>query len=175
MSHKAKPTAPDDDQPSPARRAVLQAQRDRADAVADAADTDVEADLAPTDGRPYSVGYGKPPISTRFKPGQSGNPKGRRKGTKNFGKMVHDTVFEKVTVNTPRGRRKLPGLQVVVTRTLNQALQGDAKAIDRLLKILQYAGIAVPAAQEHDQAAAQELSAEDQAILDRVLGPAAMP
>jgi len=27
----------------------------------------------------YEVGYGKPPQQARFKPGQSGNPKGRRR------------------------------------------------------------------------------------------------
>jgi hypothetical protein len=32
----------------------------------------------------YDVGYGKPPPHTRFQKGQSGNPKGRSKGTKNF-------------------------------------------------------------------------------------------
>lgn len=31
----------------------------------------------------YDVGYGKPPVATRFKQGQSGNPKGRPKGAKN--------------------------------------------------------------------------------------------
>ncbi len=31
----------------------------------------------------YAVGYGKPPVGTRFRPGQSGNPKGRPKGAKN--------------------------------------------------------------------------------------------
>ena len=31
----------------------------------------------------FSVGYGKPPAHTQFKPGQSGNPKGRRKGQRN--------------------------------------------------------------------------------------------
>ena len=32
----------------------------------------------------HSVGYGRPPEATRFKPGQSGNPKGRPKGSKNL-------------------------------------------------------------------------------------------
>ena len=31
----------------------------------------------------YDVGYGKPPASTRFQPGSSGNPKGRPKGKRN--------------------------------------------------------------------------------------------
>ena len=31
----------------------------------------------------YEVGFAKPPVTTRFKPGQSGNPKGRPKGKKN--------------------------------------------------------------------------------------------
>jgi hypothetical protein len=29
---------------------------------------------------PYAVGHKKPPLHTRFPPGQSGNPKGRPKG-----------------------------------------------------------------------------------------------
>jgi hypothetical protein len=29
------------------------------------------------DGRPYRVGYGRPPLESRFKPNKSGNPKGR--------------------------------------------------------------------------------------------------
>lgn len=33
--------------------------------------------------RAYEVGYGKPPVHTRFKRGQSGNPRGRPKGSKN--------------------------------------------------------------------------------------------
>ena len=32
----------------------------------------------------YKVGYKRPPVSTRFKPGSSGNPKGRPKGQRNF-------------------------------------------------------------------------------------------
>ena len=31
----------------------------------------------------YEVGYAKPPASTRFKPGQSGNPRGRPRGSRN--------------------------------------------------------------------------------------------
>ncbi len=39
-----------------------------------------------TEGAPereYEVGYGKPPVASRFPPGRSGNPRGRQKGSKN--------------------------------------------------------------------------------------------
>ena len=32
----------------------------------------------------YEVGYGRPPQHTQFRPGQSGNPAGRRKGVRNL-------------------------------------------------------------------------------------------
>lgn len=32
------------------------------------------------DEKPYEVGYGKPPIATRFQPGKSGHPGGRKRG-----------------------------------------------------------------------------------------------
>jgi len=35
-----------------------------------------------TEPAQYEVGYGRPPKATRFKPGCSGNPKGRPKGSK---------------------------------------------------------------------------------------------
>lgn len=39
-----------------------------------------------------AVGYGKPPKHSQFKSGQSGNPKGRPKGTRNFKSDLHDTL-----------------------------------------------------------------------------------
>ena len=47
----------------------------------------------------YEIGYGRPPKSTRFKPGQSGNPKGRKKGSKNTYSILRDILNQKVTVN----------------------------------------------------------------------------
>jgi len=40
--------------------------------------------MPPKTRRDYEVGYGKPPRDTRFKEGQSGNPRGRPPGLKNL-------------------------------------------------------------------------------------------
>ena len=44
--------------------------------------TDRRAHRAPAEARNGEVGYGRPPMHTRFKPGQSGNPKAGRQGAK---------------------------------------------------------------------------------------------
>ena len=81
----------------------------------------------------YPVGYGKPPRHTQFKPGQSGNAKGRPKGSKNFA-----TVFEK-ELNTPievtenGKRKKISKREAVVKQTVNKAVAGDPKATTILL------------------------------------------
>lgn len=38
----------------------------------------------------YEVGYCKPPEHTRWKPGQSGNPRGRPKGAKNKSRAARE-------------------------------------------------------------------------------------
>ena len=55
-------------------------------------------DKRPTAADDYEVGYGKPPKHTRFQPGQSGNPKGRPKGTKNLKTDLTEELGERITV-----------------------------------------------------------------------------
>jgi hypothetical protein len=42
--------------------------------------------------RDYKVGYCKPPEHSRFRPGQSANPAGRKKGVANFKTDVENTL-----------------------------------------------------------------------------------
>src|SRR5580700_2307294 len=66
--------------------------------------------------RDYEVGYGKPPRPTRFKRGQSGNPRGRSSGAKNLKTLLSDALNERVTVSknggghakSPSARRSSP-------------------------------------------------------------------
>src|SRR6202040_3662687 len=81
----------------------------------------------------FEVGFGKPPRSTQFKPGQSGNPAGRPLGAKNFATAIAQELDTRVTV-TENGRRKLISMrQVIAKRLVNKAASGDLKAIPLLL------------------------------------------
>jgi hypothetical protein len=53
----------------------------------------------------YKVGFGKPPRSAQFRPGQSGNPAGRRRGAKNFATAIEEELRSRVTI-TENGKRK---------------------------------------------------------------------
>ena len=120
-------------------------------------------------GEAYTVGYGRPPVHSRFKPGRSGNPKGKEKGSKGL-KAVVATVFnEKISVRTPRGVRKVTKIEALVQKLMNEALTGDGKAVQQIVRLAKDAGLADVA--EAIEAATHQLAAEDQQILDRYLGP----
>ena len=85
------------------------------------------------DNDDYEVGYGKPPKKHRFKPGQSGNKRGRPKGSKNLDN-IYKELFDTKLPNKETGK-KMPVSKALVQKLLVKALQdNDIKAIDYLLK-----------------------------------------
>jgi len=85
----------------------------------------------------YEVGYGKPPKCTRFTSGQSGNPKGRPKGVRNFGTDVKSTLSALVKVVRDGKPRKVSTQEAMLLRLREKALGGDARALDRLIGLAQ--------------------------------------
>ena len=81
----------------------------------------------------YEIGYGRPPKSTRFKPGQSGNPKGRKKGSMNLETILTKALDAKITVETPVGTKRITKREAIAMRLVNQAAMGDSKSIQTLL------------------------------------------
>lgn len=83
------------------------------------------------------VGYGKPPREFQFKKGQSGNPKGRPRGSLNVATILARTLREKVTVTENGRRRTITKLEAAVKQIVNKAAAGDAAAIKFLLALSQ--------------------------------------
>lgn len=52
--------------------------------------------MSDEDDKSYEVGYGKPPVNGRWKKGQSGNSKGRKKGSKNEKNVLRDLMEERL-------------------------------------------------------------------------------
>src|SRR5208282_1497815 len=83
------------------------------------------------------VGYGKPPQATRFRKGQSGNPRGRPRGSRNFASLVEEALAEPVAINENGRRRKASKLQVIVKQLVNKAAQGDHRSIQLLMAFIE--------------------------------------
>jgi len=84
----------------------------------------------------YEVGYGRPPRHTRFAKGQSGNPRGRPCGAKNFTTLLEEALNEPVTVTENGGRRKVSKRQAIVTQLVNRSATADFRALKILLDIV---------------------------------------
>ena len=86
-------------------------------------------------GGGYEVGYGKPPKHTRFKPGQSGNPKGRRKRSKNLRSVLREALFKTVTVIENGQLRTMTRMEAMVTGLVAKGLKGDIRATESVFRL----------------------------------------
>jgi hypothetical protein len=94
----------------------------------------------------YTVGYGKPPLDTRFQKGQSGNPGGRRRGTKSLAALLAESLSRRSGFANPDGSW-MTQAEAIFTTLVGQAAGHDLKAkrllFDLLIK-LQRANICWP-------------------------------
>jgi hypothetical protein len=81
------------------------------------------------------VGKGRPPTATRFKPGQSGNRKGRPKGSKNAQSLAKTELNRKVVVTVNGRKRSMTVAEIASRRLGDKAMAGDAKAFSFLIAI----------------------------------------
>ena len=82
-----------------------------------------------------NVGYGKPPQSTKFKKGQSGNPKGRPKGKPNLATVLEKALREKVTINENGQRQTITKREAAIKQLVNKAAGGDLRALQQLVAL----------------------------------------
>lgn len=83
----------------------------------------------------YEVGYGKPPKAKQFKPGQSGNPKGRPKGAKGMNTLARDLLTAKVTVRTADGPKRMSKMEAALHKLTEKAFGGDIRALAAVMQL----------------------------------------
>jgi hypothetical protein len=76
----------------------------------------------------YEVGYGKPPKTTQFQKGVSGNPKGRPKKTLDFDHELLRQSKDSVTINENGKRRRISKHELVIKQLIHKAISGDIPA-----------------------------------------------
>lgn len=83
----------------------------------------------------YEVGYGKPPKEHQFKPGQSGNPKGRPKhkteleSQRDMRAILMQAAMTPVTTTIDGRRTKIPALEAVYLKMFAKAIEGDGPSM----------------------------------------------
>jgi hypothetical protein len=112
----------------------------------------------------YAVGYRKPPQHTQFAKGQSGNPRGRPKGSQNVAAVLKRAARQRVKVTSNGVSRLVTKLEAAVTQLLNQAASGDPRAIRELLYLHRLCE--EPAQSDRAQADPQEV---DRAVMENIV------
>lgn len=110
-----------------------------------------------------AVGYGRPPKSGQFKKGQSGNPKGRPKGSRDFNTLVKMMLTTQVTITEGGKRKRVSSLQANLMRLNEKGLKGEMRAIEKII------GLAVDLdSQSEAHSQERSMNALDREILERL-------
>ena len=75
--------------------------------------------------------YRNPPVHSQFKKGQSGNPGGRKKGSRNFKTLLEELMA--LEVDQPGKKRKIELKEALLLKQADCGLKGDWRATDSLL------------------------------------------
>lgn len=93
----------------------------------------------------YKVGYRKPPQEHRFRPGQSGNPKGRPKTRKTPQIDLDELLGDPVRANTNRGSVLMDPFEAQIRKQLEMAMKGNVPSIEYLLNLfIQHEAVVPP-------------------------------
>lgn len=86
------------------------------------------------------VGYKRPPVKSRFRKGQSGNPSGRRKGQRNMGGVLAEVLRQTVTVKQDGESGRMSKGEALIQMLLAKANKGDSRAIRAVLELSEKIG-----------------------------------
>lgn len=114
----------------------------------------------------YPVGYGRPPLAARFKPGTSGNAKGRPKGGRNLKTLIKEAMTAGISIQEGEKTKRVSRIEGVVLRQLQKALMGSDRAAMAVVKMALQLGFLEDAQNNQSELA---LSQQDQLILNQLV------
>jgi hypothetical protein len=84
------------------------------------------------------VGYGRPPTTTRFKKGQSGNPRGRPRNRRKG--LPYDSVLgQMVTVREDGREKRVTAAEAFLLQLTKKGLEGDSASVRSSLSAIEAA------------------------------------
>jgi hypothetical protein len=102
--------------------------------------SDADDDVDRETKTPARIGYCSPPVHSRFKPGQSGNPSGRARGSQNFKTLFNKILNEEISLREGSDVKKLSKAEAIVRGVVIGALKGDARNTAILFRLAEQVG-----------------------------------
>jgi hypothetical protein len=128
---------------------------------------DDDADGSRRPPRDYRVGKGRPDKTKSWKPGQSGNRKGRPKGSKNLKTIARAAAKRTITVTKNGRKQQLTYLEVGIEHLQRAVARGSRGALREYIAFLER-----NLDPNETKLSMQDLTAQDQALLDYVFSRA---
>lgn len=113
----------------------------------------------------YEVGHGRPPKHTQFKKGQSGNPKGRRKGARGLKTDLRAELNERVEVKEQGKVVRMTKQRLMLKQLVAKAIKGNDRAGTKVADL----AMVLLGPDDEVREPTNELPADDDAILDAYL------
>lgn len=120
------------------------------------------------------IGYGRPPQSTRFRKGRSGNPSGRPKQTRTQLELLRRELAQRVTVTEGGRKRRLTKGELVTKQLVTRALKGEVPALRMMMRMGELLDAEATREGEAEISEKDRLAA-DQAVFDAIAAMVAEP
>lgn len=95
----------------------------------------ITEDDEPTASPETHVGYGSPPEHSRFKPGVSGNPKGRPKRKRSPLRALDEALARRVTIRISGEAKRMSAFDAACFQLAGKAAAGDKKAFEMIIRL----------------------------------------
>ena len=89
----------------------------------------------------YAVGYARPPKETRFKPGQSGNQKGRPKRRQSIKTMLREVYTDRIAMHDGEKRCHVMRIIALLIKQWERGIKGNERAAQAAIAMAKELGV----------------------------------